>query len=610
MTSGEKTAGKDLRGLEKVRAIFASLSKYIHAKTIYASNNPNVANFATALHDAFRTYFQDDKELLLSIEQYRMTWNDQVVYDNPEKSESIAFLLYKDGVGEITIQSSVTNAELERLVDLLRKEIYNPSPHLDFVSRLWQSEFAGITYRVFDESAEGASGEGHGTGGESREQPLQAGDHPCAATAASSDGAGAASGGPPESLGAYLEGLVGRELRQSTPREREQRLQDMLTYLFSSSAEDLSSWRDNLARLDDGNKLLRLFGVMLDFAQMRCAPPVVRDISDIIDRLVRYTVEEAHVPTLVALLDMQRKTCCDRPFASEFQSLPSRIEHEFTNSAYVLSLGRTKGRSAQDAREVLGYFRMIGENAAPGVCELLATSKDASIHKDACDTLIDIANKEVPRIVNDLNLDNLYEAKDAVYLLQRSATKEVHPVTRKLMSLTDPQVREQVVEYLLGVRNDEAATLLCALLEDGDPGIRTKTFAAVEEFHHPQVTGKVLKACFTDENAPRSPDELERMFRAAGKLGGRGALGSIRQMLGKGSWFRLGKGRGKQNKLLAITALRYIPGPEALELLGELAEDGDSLVRTKALYALKHLDHPAGSLADDLTTVTSKDPTP
>jgi HEAT repeat protein len=610
MTSGQETARQDLRGIEKVRGIFACLSKYIHAKTIYASNNPNVANFAAAFYESFESYFRDDKELVLSVEQYRMRWHEETVYENREKAESIAFLLYKDGVGEITFQSSVAPAELERFVDLLRNEIFNPSSHLDFVSRLWQAEFAGITYRVFDECAEGASGEGRGAGSDSLEQPLQAGDHSLAPLAASSDGAGSASGGPPDSLGAYLEDLVERELRHSSPREREKRLQDMLTYLFASGADDLTSWSDNYARLDDGNKLLGLLSVMLDFAELRSAPPVVRDIDDIIDRLVRFIVEEAHVPTLVALLDIQRTTCRNRPFAVDFQSLPSRIEHELTNSAFLLSLGKTKGRSAQDAQEVLGYFRLIGENAAPGVCELLATSKDASIHKDACDTLIDIADKEVPRIVNDFNMDNPYEAKDAVYLLQRSATKEVHPVTRKLMSSTDLHVREQVVEYLVGVGNDEAASLLCTYLVDGDPGIRAKTFAAVEDFHHPQVTAKVLEACFTDENAPRSPDELERMFRAAGKLGGRGALGSIRKMLGKGSWLRLGKGRGKQNKLLAITALRYIPGPEAMELLKEFAEDGDSLVRTKAQYALKHSVHPADSRPDDLTTVASKDQTP
>jgi hypothetical protein len=610
MTNGRKPAERHPLGLEKVRGIFACLSKYIHAKTIYASNNPNVANFEAAFYRSFESYFRDDKELVLSVEQYRIQWREETVYENCEKAESIAFLLYKDGVGEITFQSSVTPAELDRFVDLLRTEIFNPSSHLDVVSRLWQAEFAGISYRVFDECAEGAPGEGRGSGSESREQPLQAGDHSAVALAAPSNGAGSASGGPPDSLGAYLEGLVERELRRSTPREREKRLQDMLTYLFSSSADELASWRNSCARLDDGNKLLRLLNIMLDFAELRSAPPVVRDIDDIISRLVRFIVEEAHLPTLVALLDNQRTICRNRLFAVDFQSLPSRIEHELTNSAFLLSLGKTKGRTPQDAHEALNYFRLVGEKAVPGVCELLTALKDPILHKSACDCLIDIAAKDLPRIVNDLNLDNPYEARDALYLLRRAANKEIHPVALKLIVSTDLSVREQVIEYLAGVANDEAAILLCRLLDDDDPGIRTKTFAAIEEFRHPAVIEKVLAACFADDIASKGADELERMFRAAGKLGRERTVASVRQMLGKGSWFRLGKGRGRQNKLLAVTALRHIPGPEALESLRELAQDGDSLVRTKAVYALKHSGHGASSPASDPVLAAGGDNAP
>ncbi|MBP2681458.1 MAG: uncharacterized protein H6Q78_1321, partial [Candidatus Krumholzibacteriota bacterium] len=263
-----------------------------------------------------------------------------------------------------------------------------------------------------------------------------------------------------------------------------------------------------------------------------------------------------------------------------------------------------------DAQEVLQYFRIIGENAIPGLCELLTTLKDPSLHKCACDILIEIADKDVPRIVNDFNLDNPFEAKDAVYLLTRSTTKEIHPVAGKLVGSADPRVRELVVEYLAAVDNDEAATLLCGLLEDADPGVRIKTFAAVEESRHPMIVDRVLEACFAEDNASRSVDELERMFRAAGRLGGARTVDSTRHMIGKSPWFRIGKGRSRQNKLLAITALRHSECPEAMKLLGELAQDGESLVRTKAAYALKHLESPVDSAAADLASVAEEDTAP
>jgi hypothetical protein len=151
---GERAAGQDLRALDKVRAIFARMSKYISAKTIYTSNNPNLRKIADAFHQAFRAYFEVEKELVLTISRYQIVWREEAVYENDQKTESIAFLFYKDGVGEIIFQSAVSAAELEQFVDILRSEVYSPSSHLDVVGRLWQANFTNIFYRIFDETCE------------------------------------------------------------------------------------------------------------------------------------------------------------------------------------------------------------------------------------------------------------------------------------------------------------------------------------------------------------------------------------------------------------------------------------------------------------------------
>src|SRR5689334_8454533 len=97
----------DLRNLDKVRGIFASLAKFVGAQAIYQSNNPNLVKFARAFEDAFRSYFEDEAELLLTVSQYQLLWREQVVYDIGPNTESIAFLLYKDGVGELCVLRSV-----------------------------------------------------------------------------------------------------------------------------------------------------------------------------------------------------------------------------------------------------------------------------------------------------------------------------------------------------------------------------------------------------------------------------------------------------------------------------------------------------------------------
>jgi len=50
------------------------------------------------LSQKFAEYFEQDEELLLSVEQYDILFNDQKVYSETNPSRSMALKLYRDGV--------------------------------------------------------------------------------------------------------------------------------------------------------------------------------------------------------------------------------------------------------------------------------------------------------------------------------------------------------------------------------------------------------------------------------------------------------------------------------------------------------------------------------
>ena len=580
-------AEADSRRLEKVRAIFVVLSKYINAKTIYAGNSPVVARFAEAFNGALREFFQVEKELSLCVEQYQIKWRGETVYDNREKKESLAFLLYKDGVGEIVFQSTVGSGELEQFVDLIRHEICFPSPHLDIVSSLWQADFANISYRVFDECADGSTGKGRGSGGESGEQQLRANDHPGLSTGEYRGGGNSALlARSNESLARHLRALVERDHPGADADERERYLQQSLESLFATRPEELADWRQGFAADKNRNKLLWLLGAMLDFTRMNNPAPVARDVLDIINRLVRSIAEESDIPSLIAALELQKSMAEGGDAGKGFESLPQRIKRELTNTSFLLALGKRAGRSRKDTKEILEYFRLVGNNAVPALRGILATSSDSSIHAEVCETLAAIACDYIMPIIEDLTLDDPLEAQDAVRLLQRCATREVPPVVEKIISSPDPRVRGSAIDYLAQIGDDDASLLLCRLLGDENKDVRMTALTAVEELKHPSIVAKVISICFEQNIEVASMEELERSFRTLGKLAGASVLPRLRRMAESRGLFTMNGGRARQNKLLAITALRHIPGRESREILTRLAGDRDKLVRSKALRAL------------------------
>ncbi|MEJ2722172.1 MAG: hypothetical protein P8181_13685, partial [bacterium] len=287
----------------------------------------------------------------------------------------------------------------------------------------------------------------------------------------------------------------------------------------------------------------------------------------------------------------------------DFHHLPAHIKNEITDGAYLLALARVPGRPQDEVRDLLQYYRLVGRAAVPGLCELLPNLNDRSLHKDSCDTLLTVSGDEILSIVENLNLDNPNEAKDVVYLIRQSGIGGIPPVIKRLVSCPDVQVREYVIEYLVHVADDEAAQLLSGQLDDGVEDIRVKTLAAVEDFKHPLMLDKVMRICFADDNTTKSTVERERMYRTVGKLAGQKALAPIEQMIKKKGWLPFGKTRDRNEKLFAISALRIIPGEEAARMLTSLSKDSDSLVRNKALYALKQL--PRNEADDEPQTVVA-----
>lgn len=590
-------AAADPRRVEKARGIFLALAKHIGAKTIYAENSPMVAKFGEALQKAVRAFFQDEKELRLTIEQYRITWCDETVYDNRDKKESIAFLLFKDGVGELTFQSEIEPEELERFVDLIRNHISSASVHDDIVDKLWQAEFAHLSYRVFDEAADAAKGEGQSADNDSGEQRLRLDDHPSLASGAQpARGNSGVLERSAESLGKHLMAVVEREHPGCSPREREHHLQQLQERLFTLNADELASLRASFTSIREKDKLLWLLHAMLDFTRATNPAPVAGDVLDIVHRLVRSIAEEGDVPTLIELLGIQKSLATGPALGPGFESLPQRIKRELTNTAFLLALGKKVGRSGKGAREILEYFQSIGTNAVPAMREILASSSDASIHAKTCDAIVSVARDYIESVVEDLRPDHPLEARDAVYMLRQCVTREVPPVLQKYLSHPDARVRGGVVEYLAEIGTDEAAALLCKLLADADASVRVRTLAAVENLPNPSIVAAVTSMCFEQDTTPKGMEELQRLFRAVGKLAGADVLPRVLRMAGARSLFAMG-GRARQDKLLAISALRYIPGPEARAALEKLADDANDLVKKVAQHALKA--HDGNGAPDD-----------
>ena len=132
--------GDDLP-VAQVRDLFTVLGKALRAFQLYDENNPVRRRFVTNLREAFEQLWQELEGLNLSVEEHRFLLAGEAVYENPSRSDSLAFLLYKDGVRDVTFLRGIEGHELDKILGVLqRARMLKTAEADDLLTMLWAAD--------------------------------------------------------------------------------------------------------------------------------------------------------------------------------------------------------------------------------------------------------------------------------------------------------------------------------------------------------------------------------------------------------------------------------------------------------------------------------------
>lgn len=593
---GGDGADQDAATAEKARKVFSCLSKLVLGRKIYAKNNPTLVRFAGEFATALGEFFEDEDTLVVSVDKHEIRWNEHIVYQNDKREESIAFILYKDGIGELSIRKSVTHDEIQRFVDLAKDAVRTSSQDEDIVTQLWRADFEHISYRVLDEYLAGQFGEGR-PDRQSNLASLEQEDHPDV-PGFSDNGRVIVNGKDEiEPLDSYLARLVGRETPGVSDEDREEQFQDMMASFFTVSSDELRGFKEKLFEKKKKDTIVGFIVEYLAFSLMTTSSGAPKDVMGVVERLTEYVISELRGSVLAALLEELRQfraRHADSPPVGEFLD---GLEKRLTDPALLVSLGETVRSSEEEADEAFAYFERVGEKAVPTICKLIEEDSDPRLHKRARATLVRVAGSKLPEIIGRLNIDKPQVARDVIALTQAARLPEIPRVVKELVYYPDDHVRYEAIRFLAGFGSDEALAVLVKLLDDTDKGIRVKTLRVVSNVDASIVRDRLVSIAFGKEFTEREFDEQIEIFKALGRVVGEDALPRLKQTVGKKNFLGFAKRHNKENKLLAIEALEQMDEPGAKRLLQDLAKDSDDGVSSRAADALRQSETADASAA-------------
>lgn len=148
-----------------MRELFVTLPKAVRAVQLYDENNPVYQRFVQSLRAALSALWGDIDRIVVTVEEDRFALAGEEVYRADNRSDSLAFLFFKDGVREITLLPGIEEDELGRFLGVIQRAKKSRGEGDDLLSILWETDLRRFKCEYIDVLAEGVEMPTPGDGG-------------------------------------------------------------------------------------------------------------------------------------------------------------------------------------------------------------------------------------------------------------------------------------------------------------------------------------------------------------------------------------------------------------------------------------------------------------
>ena len=547
-----------------VEELMQALAKALRAHQLYLPNNPVYQKAIETLRAAFRPIWEAQDELVLDVSENELRWDGNVVYSQTSRSDSFAWVFFKDGVRSLTLLSGVEQDEIVGLLDVVhRARTLQPEDNDDLLTLLWEKDFQRIRY-VFQELASSDAG------GMQLPSPDEV----------------AASAGAPRSVAGVVE-------EEAPPSAGVVRAEDFDSTLYFLDEREIEHLRDAVNREYAQDLRLNVLAVLFDVLELQPYPTVRAELISILESFlpyllgaggflaVAYVLREVRAILQRAreLLPEQRKT---------LEELPARLSQPEALSQLLQSLDEAASHPA--AEELGELFAELRPEALPTLLSWLPRVTNQRLKVVLEEALQRLALAQVPDLVGAIVGADAPVALEAVKLAGRLKLPQAVPAMAQALGHEETAIRVAAVQALSDLATPAALQALERALDDADRDVRLTAVRVLMQRQHRGALARVTAA--VQGKSVRAADLTEKMafYEAYGSLVGEPGVAALDATLNSGGFLK--RKEEPETRACAALALGRIGTPSAREALERAAGTKEALVRNAVSRALRGF--PAG----------------
>lgn len=558
MTAGPQS---ELLPASQVAELITGLGKALRAFHMYLPNNPIYQRATDNLRAAFAPIWAVLDELVLTVAETDFVWEEQVVYHQLNKAESLAWGLFKDGMRSLTIKRGAEQEELTRFLELINQARYLPADAGDdLLTLLWEQEFQYVQYQFVE-----FFGEGGGA------MPEQSGTYPTggADAAAQQRREQVAEESPPRP-----KGLVDLEDFDST-----------LYFLDESEIHQVAQEVEHEYGRDVRTSALN---ILFDLFELEGDPPIRIEVLDILEHLFPNLLNARDFRTAAAVL-RESKLLAGRAKAltpaerERLDAFVAKLSEPEIVSQLLQSLDETPALAGDaEVAEVLRELRATALEPVLGAIPALASPGLRTVLEGVADRLASSHAGEVLRILRSPDSPALVPV---VALCGRLGLHHAVPGLSSAVAHPDAAVRLASVQTLAQLGTPAALALVDKAIEDDDRAVRLAAVRIVGARGYKGALKRVETVVLGKGVKEMDLTEKMAFFEAYGTIAGASGLKALSGMLLPRGLLKLKE--SSETRACAAIALGKIRSAEAREILTRVADDKDLVVRNAVSRALR-----------------------
>jgi hypothetical protein len=533
---------------------------------MYLPNNPQYKMFMGRAVEKFQDFFGSYPALSLEVKPFELLFGEEVVYENKERSDSIAYVLFRDGIRKLSLRAGIDEKEITAFVLAFRRDFTREYFDDDMVTYFWQQDFQYINYVSSDEFMDEYLPESVKQS-ENRDQALI---EEADLTALDLDQlkelvtSGSDKVAVPLKM-SHLAGLI-NPLSDEEGQKLEETIQvdlskPALPILLDAIFQIIKSETDRTAIEEFFTFILKILNLELSNGRFESAAGILDKITRVNDRMGSYpgpVVERARI----VLNDLASLEFIDQVLT------PAIIAEDADKDALAV------------------FIAAMPVVSAVSLLDLFEKVTSMKMRKHLCVCLADLIKDDINAIVDGLEDDRWFVVRNTVFVLGMVKDPQATIYLKKALTHPDVRVRREAIRAALSLERADIEDYILAAVDDPDEKVRLFTLKNIVGEMGDRVAGRLAELISAPDFKKRSDRERRQFYSALARMGIKEHLAPLNSILKKKSW--LSKDTVREQRWVT-EALSASGSPDAMKILAGTSDRGSPSIMSLGEKIIKDL---------------------